>query len=97
MKFYKLANGYIEEESRIKSAFLITTGLSSDREPYLYSQFLFGLSNAELAVEVFPTVEELCVSGNTVYAAALYREEFGCTLLEARKHITEIMERPRYQ
>lgn len=92
MKFYKLANGYIEEEGKIKTAFLITTGHSPDKDQALYQRFVSDLCADGLAQEVSPTVGDLLRSGNKVYATALYREESGCTLLEARKHIEEMEE-----
>lgn len=93
MEFYKLSNGDIIRSYYVSMAFQITTGIEHDRAPELYSEFLRGLSVSGRAVECHPTVQELVAAGNTVNACALYREQTGCTLNEAKKHIDTMKEK----
>lgn len=92
MEFYKLSNGDIIWSHYVSMAFQITTGIKHDKAPKLYSEFLRGLSVSGRAVECHPTVQELITAGNTVHACALYREQTGCTLTEAKEHIDAMKE-----
>ena len=89
-KYYRLTTGRIIDEYNLRTAFEITTGLSSISNEAMYSRWknrIMTLSVEKVMRPCLATIEEIIDCGQIILAMKVYRDLYNTSLPEAREAV----------
>ena len=93
MLYYQLRNGNIVAEYEVHKAFEICTGETYHYDSKAYAKWLYsmlGKSIVKAMTETEVDIEKFLKGNNVVAAVRLYRDQYNCTLREAKDAIDKM-------